>query len=90
MSKQRTPLIIVQGMDHGSQNVRERKELGSHLVQSLHFVNERREDQRSRDFSGVQCTVLKWQCQEYSLDFLALVLVLFAISYCLKNHFSLS
>ena len=80
MSKQRTPMIRVQGMGHRSQNVRGRKELGGHSVQSLHFVNERREDQRARDFSGVQCTIPKCQCQESSLDFLTLVLVIFATS----------
>lgn len=66
-------MIIVQAMDHRSKNVGGRKELGGHSVQSLHFVNERREGQRARDFSRVQCTVTKWQCQEYRLDFLTLV-----------------
>ena len=46
MSKQRTPMVIVQGVDHRSQNVRGRKGLGGHSVQSLHFVNEERAGQR--------------------------------------------
>ena len=46
MSKQRTPMVTVPGMDHRSQNVRRRKGLGRHSVQSLHFVNEEREGQR--------------------------------------------
>ena len=46
MSKQRTPMVIVREMDHRSQNVRGRKGLGGHSVQSLHFVNEEREGQR--------------------------------------------
>lgn len=46
MSKQRTPAVVVQGMDHRSQNVSERKDLGGHLVQSLHVVNEGRGGQR--------------------------------------------
>lgn len=36
-------MIIVQEMDHRSQNVGGKKELGGLSVPSLHFVNERRE-----------------------------------------------
>lgn len=39
-------MVVGQGMDHRSQNVRERKEFGGHSVQSLHFVNEGSEGQR--------------------------------------------
>lgn len=46
MSKQRIPMVIVLGMSHRSQNVRGRKGLGGHSVQSLHFINEGREGQR--------------------------------------------
>lgn len=44
--KKRTPAVIVQGMDHRSQNVKGMKDLGGHSVQSLHFVNEGRGGQR--------------------------------------------
>lgn len=68
MSKHGIPMVIVQGMDHRSQNVRGSRALvGAHSVQSLPFVNEGSEGQRCWGLvQGSVQLVTKWQCQEYS------------------------
>ena len=84
-------MVIVQGMDHRSQNVRGRKGLGGRSVQSLHIVNEERKGQRRWGF--LQGSILSYKVpvpriQFRPPDFSPLFFLLHHTAQ--KNHFSSS